>query len=254
MLDVSNISLRFGGLSVLQGVSFIAKLGEVTALIGPNGAGKSALLNCISGHYQPTSGSRISVDGDEVATLAVHRRAQAGVARTFQHVHLVPEFTVLENVMTGWTSVSNEGLLASLVRPLRHHQLERCCREVAREALDAFGLTQHADAKAAGLPLGLRRRVDFARAMVSRPRVLLLDEPTSGMSRAERDLMPRWVQDAQARQPFSVVWIEHDVDLLLSISDSMYVLQHGEVIASGRPRERPPDRQIAIDAYFGRSV
>jgi len=238
----------------LNNVQFAAREGEVTALIGPNGAGKSALLNCISGHYVPLPSARIRVGERRIETMVPHRRAAAGVARTFQHIHLVPELTVLENVMTGLTPVLDDGLVSCLARPLRQHRRERIRHERAITALAAFGLEADAGAHVGSLPLGTRRRVDLARATISEPRLLLLDEPASGMSRTERALIPEWVAASQKQRPFAVVWIEHDVDLLLSIADVVVVLQQGEVRATGRPRESAADRKALLDAYFGREA
>lgn len=251
MLDIQSLTLQFGGLTVLNDVSLNAHPGEVTALIGPNGAGKSALLNCISGHYRPASEAHIRIEGIPVERLPPDRRAKAGIARTFQHIHLVPELTVLENVMTGLTPIMDDSLLSCVVRPLRQYQRERERRKRVAAALAAFGLEKEADILAGALPLGVQRRVDLARATMSEPKVLLLDEPASGMSRAERTLIPAWIAAIQRKRHCTVIWIEHDIDLLLSAADAVFVLHHGEVKAYGRPRENSADRQKVIDAYFG---
>jgi len=251
MLDIESLTLQFGGLTVLNDVSLSAHPGEVTALIGPNGAGKSALLNCISGHYRPTSEAHIRIGGIAVECLSPDRRAKAGLARTFQHIHLVPELTVLENVISGLTPIMDDSLLSCVTRPLRQQQRERERHRRAVAALAAFGLEHEAGSLADALPLGMQRRVDLARATMSEPKVLLLDEPASGMSRAERALIPAWIAAIQSKRHCTIIWIEHDIDLLLSAADAVFVLQHGEVKAYGRPRENNGDRQMVIDAYFG---
>lgn len=253
MLEVSELTLKFGGLTVLNAVSFTARAGEVTALIGPNGAGKSALLNCISGHYHPGANSLIQVDGRQVQNMAPHRRALSGLARTFQHIHLVPELTVLENVVTGLTPIMDDSVLSCIGRPLRQIARERERYRRAVAALTAFGLAPYMNATVSSLPLGVQRKVDFARSTMSAPKVLLLDEPASGMSRNERGLIPSWIAAAKSQARTAVVWIEHDIDLLLSSADAVIVLQQGEVVAHGRPKDDPSDRQKVVDAYFGRS-
>lgn len=252
MLEVASLSLSFGGLKVLSDVAFQAREGEVTALIGPNGAGKSALLNCVSGLYPAARGARILINGVAVDGLAPHLRARMGLARTFQHLNLVPELSVLQNVMTGLSPIMSDGLVSSLSRPVRQWRREAERRERAHAALRQFDLDSVADAPAGSLSLGVQRRCDLARASMCEPCVLLLDEPASGMSRSERRQIPEWISQLQTSRRCAVVWIEHDVDLLTSSAHSVYVLHHGEVTASGRPRDIDGDRDRVIDAYFGR--
>jgi branched-chain amino acid transport system ATP-binding protein len=238
----------------LSNITFNAKPGEITALIGPNGAGKSAVLNCISGHYKPTTIESISVNGKPVHKLNPHERAKVGISRTFQHIHLVSELTVLENVMTGLTPVLDDGLLSAVCRPWRQTARERLRRELAMESLETFDLLDVSNKYGSSLPMGTRRRIDLARAMVSRPSVLLLDEPASGMSRSERDLIPELIHDAQQRYPFIAVWIEHDIDLIFSVANAVHVLKNGSMIASGRPQDDLDGRKILLEAYFGRAL
>jgi len=252
VLEVASLSLSFGGLTVLNDVAFRARAGEVTALIGPNGAGKSALLNCVSGLYPTARGARILVDGVAIDHLAPHLRARAGLARTFQHLNLVPELSVLENVMTGLSPIMGDGLVGVLARPLRQQRRESERRARAHEALRQFELEPYADTPAGTLALGVQRRCDLARAVMCEPRVLLLDEPASGMSRSERRQIPEWIARLQSARQCAVVWIEHDVELLTSTAHAVFVLHHGEVTASGRPRDHEGDRDRVIDAYFGR--
>ncbi len=252
MLEVASLSLTFGGLKVLRDVAFRAEEGEVTALIGPNGAGKSALLNCVSGLYPAAQGARILVNGTAIDHLAPHLRARAGLARTFQHLNLVAELSVLENVMTGLSPLMSDGLVSTLMRPMRQQRREAERRERAREALRQFELESYAEAPAGTLPLGVQRRCDLARATMCEPRVLLLDEPASGMSRSERQQIPEWIAKLQSSRRCAVVWIEHDIELLTSTAHAVYVLHHGEVTASGRPRDHEGDRERVIEAYFGR--
>lgn len=252
MLDVRRLSLRFGGLDVLQDVALEAKAGELTALIGPNGAGKTALLNCITGIYRPTRESEIRLGGRPIQTLAPHRRAKAGISRTFQHMHLTPEFTVLQNVMMGLTPILDDGLLRTIAQPFRQRERESLRKSQAMKVLESCGLAQDAHRLADSLPLGTRRRVDLARAIASDPRVLLLDEPASGMTREERSVIPDCVRAAQREREFAAIWIEHDIGLLFNEADTVHVLQHGVLKMSGRPRESAAMQQQLMDCYFSR--
>lgn len=254
MLEIKALSLQFGGLKVLRDVSLTAKTGEVTALIGPNGAGKSALLNCISGFYPASPHSIIKVGDTSLEKMPSNERSRLGVSRTFQHLNLVRDLTVEENVMSGLTPVLNDGLVSALTRPFRYKQRESQRRNLARKALKTFGLEAYRDICTGTLPLGIQRRCDLARAMMCEPKVLLLDEPASGMSRIERQQIPVWIQEFQNESTCAVVWIEHDIDLLVSSSDAVFVLHHGEVMTSGRPKQVPEDRSRVIDAYFGRKI
>ncbi len=250
MLEIRNLTLRFGGLTVLDQVALEARPGEVTALIGPNGAGKSALLNCISGHYRPEPDASIRIGGTDIGHLAAHRRAAAGLSRTFQHIHLVPELSMIDNIMAGLTPVMDDGLASMLLRPLRQIEREKRRRALAEQAVHAFGLAEFMHEPVASLPLGVQRKIDFARATVSRPKVILLDEPASGLSRHERRLIPDWIAQVALQSESVIIWIEHDIDLLLSCADSVIVLQHGEIAATGRPRQSPADRRRVVHAYF----
>lgn len=250
MLEVENLSLRFGGLNVLRNVNFVARAGEVTALIGPNGAGKSALLNCISGHYQAEPGFVIKVNGADLSNVPPYKRVSHGISRTFQHVHLIPELTLCENIMVGATVQSDKSRLGErgLLGGFLSSERER--RRKAEQAIKTFALDDGIKSRVDELPFGVQRKIDFARATLNDPQVLLLDEPASGMSREERRLIPEWVEHAKSHSRSSIVWIEHDMDLLLSTADAVVVLQHGEVVATGRPKENAADRKRVVDAYF----
>ncbi|MFG1359157.1 ABC transporter ATP-binding protein [Xanthobacter pseudotagetidis] len=250
-LSLDAVSLEFGGVSVLNSITLDVAPGEVLALIGPNGAGKSALLNCISGIYRPAAGSRIAIDGARIDQLPAHRVIRAGVRRTFQGMHLVGELTVLENVLLGLAPRFHLGAFASLALPLRALREERENTKRAEAVLERTGLGGVARERSADLPLGVLRRVDLARALVGAPALLLLDEPASGLSHDERPLIAEMIALARgARADLAVLWIEHDLDLVLSVAERAAVLHHGELIHVGDPR-REDERRRIVAAYKG---
>lgn len=247
-LSLRSVSLDFGGVSVLNDIALDVGRSEVLALIGPNGAGKSALLNCISGIYRPSGGGRILVDGTRIDTLAPHRIIHAGVSRTFQGMHLVGELTVLENVLLGLVPRFHLGAFASLLLSLWAVREERENTARAEAVLELTGLGRAARERCSDLPLGVLRRVDLARALVSEPALLLLDEPASGLAHDERPLIAEMIGLARSHSDLSVLWIEHDLDLVLSVAGRAAVLHHGELIHQGDPREGAERRRI-IAAY-----
>ena len=236
-LGLTNVNLSFGGLRVLRDVSLTLQTGEVLALIGPNGAGKSALLNCIGGIYRPSAGSEIVLAGERIDGLAPHRIARLGIGRTFQGLKLIRERSVLDNILLGWTPQFSFGALGSLAFALRTRREEREARAHAHDMAELCGLTGVLDVPVAELPLGVLRRVDLARALLREPQVLLLDEPASGLSHDERPLIGDMVRIARGRQGLSVLWIEHDLDLVLSQAQRAVVLHHGTVVATDDPSD-----------------
>jgi branched-chain amino acid transport system ATP-binding protein len=248
VLEMYKVSLAFGGVSVLNRISLSVSESEVVALIGPNGAGKSALLNCISGVYQPNGGARIEVGGLRIDHLPPHKIARVGVRRTFQGLNLIPERSVLDNILLGWTPLFSLNVFGMLARPLRARREEREARERASEIIALCGLEHLADRRCADLPLGILRRVDLARALVSEPKLLLLDEPASGLSHDERPIIGEMVRLALSRKNLSVLWIEHDLDLVFSEAQRAVVLHHGDLIDVGDPRIST-DRARLINSY-----
>jgi branched-chain amino acid transport system ATP-binding protein len=249
-LTVKNLSLSFGGLRVLQNISMSLSCGEVLGLIGPNGAGKSALLNCISGLYSPEPRSVITFGDSTLNCRARSRAASVGITRTFQHIHLLEGLNVVDNVLLGLASQFKGGVLRRYMIPFGSMTEEKEMRQRSLAALAMCGIEHIAYEPVAGLPLGIRRRVDLARALVSRPKLLLLDEPASGLSSDERLLVRDLVEIAQRTAGVAVMWIEHDLELVISAATRILVLHHGQIIAEGSPRESDDARSRLIRAYL----
>jgi len=248
LLRLEKLSLSFGGLKVLQDISLTVTQSEVLALIGPNGAGKSALINCISGVYRATSGSRISLAGQRLDHLPPHRISAAGISRTFQGLQLANSLSVLDNILLGLVPRFRGGMGAALLRPLRSRHLERQAQADAREIASQCRLDDLLHVQCSELPLGVLRRVDLARALVSHPKLLLLDEPASGLSHDERPLIGEMVNLARSRRGLAVLWIEHDLELVLNQAERAIVLHHGELIGEDDPRN-PEGRTRIVSAY-----
>lgn len=253
ILRLDHVSLAFGGVQVLRDVSVALRAGEVLALIGPNGAGKSALLNCIMGTYRPEARSEIRLQAQRIDGWPPHRIARLGIGRTFQGLKLLRELSVLENILLGWTPRYTLGALGSLALPWRTRAEEREARRRTFAIAEQCGLQDALDARCGELPLGVLRRVDLARALIRDPAVLLLDEPASGLSHDERPLIGELVQIACRDARRAVVWIEHDLDLVLTQAHRAVVLHHGAVITTDDPAT-PDGRARLLKAYRQGSV
>ncbi len=246
-LEVQGVTVRFGGLTALDGVSLTAVPGQVTGIIGPNGAGKTTLLNVLCGFVRPESGT-IRFGGRELTGLRPHRLAGLGIARTLQGVGLFGGLSVVENVMVGATVHARAGFWSALAGAPRSDRDERRLRERALAALDQVGAAEHAEARPDTLAFGVRKRVALARALAARPRLLLLDEPASGLSEQELPelggLISGLADDA------TLVVIEHRMDLMMSVCDTITVLDFGKVIATGTPSQVQADPAVTA-AYLG---
>jgi branched-chain amino acid transport system ATP-binding protein len=249
MLELNTVSKWFGGLPALQEVSFRLEPGRVTALIGPNGAGKSTLINCISG-VDRAGGGRIRLDGRAIETLPAYAIAALGIARTFQNLKLFARLSVLDNVLVGLTVAAERSFARSMLRlPALRHQ-ERQLRLRALEALDDFGLAGKAGWPAAALSYGEKKRVEMARAFVSAPRLVLLDEPVAGLNSEETARIARHIRQ-QRNAGHTMLLVEHDMELVMDVADRVVVLDSGRCIASGSPaavRGNP----LVLEAYLGR--
>lgn len=249
ILSVENVSLNFGGLKVLKDVSFDVADRQICALIGPNGAGKTSIFNCVSRFYTPSSG-RILMAGENLLQRPAHEVARHGIARTFQNLALFGAQTVFENVMVGAYPVTKASILDSLLRLPRERREERETEDRAWEMLEETGLAELADTKVLDLPFGTQKRVELARALMSRPRLLLLDEPANGLSHAEVDALAEFIREFAAARELTLLLVEHHIGMVRAISDHVVVLDAGEVLAQGSPDEVTRDPRV-IKAYLG---
>jgi branched-chain amino acid transport system ATP-binding protein len=250
LLSVEGISLAFGGVRALAGVDLAVAPGSITGLIGPNGAGKTSLLNCISGFYRPQAG-RIAFDGRDVTRVAPDRRAALGIARTFQNIALFEGMTVLDNVKLGAHSHLHAGVLSALAFGPSARREERALREeIERDVIDFLEIEHLRRRTVASLPHGLQKRVELARALAMRPKLLLLDEPVAGMNEEETEDMARFILDVREERGVTVVLIEHDMGVVMDLCDRITVLSFGQRIAEGTPAEVQADRHV-LQAYLG---
>ncbi len=252
LLEVSRVSLSFGGVHALADVSLDVDPGTVTAVIGPNGAGKTSLYNVISGFYRPQRGG-VRFDGRDITVVPPHRRAALGMARTFQNIALFRGLTVLDNIKLGAHHRLATGVLGAawfLGRAAREEAALR--RDLEEQVIDLLHLAAWRDAPVSALPYGVQKRVELARALAMRPRLLMLDEPVAGMNREEKEDMSRYILDVREAWGLTVLLIEHDVGMVMDLSDRVHVLDFGRKLASGTPAEVGADAAV-VDAYLGQA-
>ena len=249
LLEVENVTLKFGGVTAVNDVSFSVEEGEVFALVGPNGAGKSTLFNLVSRFYDPVAGD-IRFAGESILKKAPHEIARLGIARTFQNIELFEQATVLQNLLVGRHrhrrgNMFNEVLFTPFIR-----REERRHREAVEKVIDFLDLQAYREKYIAGLPYGVRKVVEMGRALAIEPRLLLLDEPASGLSVEETQDVAYWVEDIKTQMGITVLMVEHDMHLVASVSDRVMALADGKTLAIGTAQEVQNHPKV-IEAYIG---
>jgi branched-chain amino acid transport system ATP-binding protein len=248
-LSLSGVRLSFGGIGALKGVDLDVRAGEIHAVIGSNGAGKSSLINVISGIYRPDAGE-IRFDGKRLPRMKTERLASLGITRTFQNIVLFKGLSVIQNVMMGLTHEARSTSWGQILGSLRARREEQAASERARQILTKLDLTEVQDRAVATLAYGVQKRVELARALIASPRLLLLDEPMAGMSAGEKADMSDFIRGAHELTASTIILIEHDMGVVMDLSDHITVLDHGKRIAEGKP-EAIQSNQDVIDAYLG---
>ena len=243
------LGISFGGIRAVDGVSFDVAQGEVFTIIGPNGAGKTTIFNLISRIYDP-SGGRLTFCGEDITRVAPHEIARRGIARTFQNIELFEHASVLQNLLIGRHTHRATGVVGDLVFTPKARAAEVAAREKVEQVIDFLDLQHHRDSFVAGLPYGVRKVVELGRALCTEPKLLLLDEPSSGLNVEETEDMAFWIQDIKHELGITVLMVEHDMTLVSKVSDRVLAMNHGQMLALGTPDEVQCNPEV-IEAYLG---
>jgi branched-chain amino acid transport system ATP-binding protein len=252
ILEVKNLTKRFGGLTATSDITMNVEKNSITAVIGPNGAGKTTFFNMVTAVYKPTSGD-ILLNGKSLVGLKPHQVSQFGITRTFQNIRLFNEMTVLENVLVGMHQNLKSHWIGTLLQLPHIRKIEETAKVEAYDILKYVGLEDYVNENAGNLAYGAQRRLEIGRAMAAKPKILLLDEPAAGMNPKETDRLTNLIHDLRTKLDVTIILIEHDMKLVMQISDYIYVLDHGERIASGKPDEIRTNKRV-IEAYLGKGA
>ena len=249
LFEVQDLRIAFGGIRAVDGISFSVEKGAIFTIIGPNGAGKTTIFNLISGILQP-SGGRILFDGRDIARMPAHQVARLGIGRTFQNIELFDNATVAQNILVGHHARIKTGLFGEIFRLPSVVNVEVAARRRVEEIIDFLRLQRYRDTPVGGLAYGLRKMVEFGRALASEPRLLLLDEPSSGLNLEETDEVGFWIRDIRDTLGITVIMVEHDMRLVSAVSDCVMAVNYGRLLAMGTPAhvQRHPD---VVAAYLG---
>jgi len=250
MLTIDTLSKRFGGVHAVQDVSFTVREGHIHSVIGPNGAGKTTLFNLITGVYTPSAG-RILFGGEDVAGMAPDALARRGMSRTFQNLQICMNMTALDNVMVGSHLHLNQNLFASMLRLPSVRRADRACREEAARLMEFVGVGKHIDADASQMSYGALKRLEIARALAAKPKILLLDEPAAGLNHTETGEIEALIRKV-AQSGVTVILVEHDMKLVMNLSDQLLVLDYGKTLAEGTAAEIRANPAV-IAAYLGQA-
>lgn len=249
VLTVKNLKMQFGGLVAVDNVNFTLKQGQIAAIIGPNGAGKTTIFNCISGFYKPTDG-QVWLEQDEITGLPSHKIAAMGLMRTFQNIRLFKDMTVLENLLVAQHNRLNNSYFSGLLRTASFKDSERRALNKAIKWLEIFGLHEFANREASNLSYGQQRRLEIARCMITDPKIIILDEPAAGLNPQETQELIALIRLLRDDHNVSVLLIEHDMNLVMNISENILVVEYGRPIAEGSPEAVRANPEV-IKAYLG---
>jgi len=249
LLSFKDVTLRFGGITALNSVNFEVNPGELYAIIGPNGAGKTSIFNCISGIYRPTEGD-VTYGTSSIPNLRPDQVANLGIARTFQNIELFENMTVIDNILFGAHSQLNYGSISSLFYTKKVRKYEKEAREIAEDIIDFLEIEQYRYSYILSLPYGVQKRVELGRALAMNPEIVLLDEPAAGMNSEETEDIARFIIDLHEERKKTIILVDHDMNMVMDIAQRVMVLNFGEKLAEGTPKEIVVDENV-IDAYLG---